>query len=164
VLLSGGFIVACATAACGIDLDIGSNEVPYDAACMPGTYTGTYQCMVSSGGSSALSANGTLSVQLIPAGAHVLALPQDASLVSTMSGTTSVTALSGELDCSTRQLVGRDGPVGFSSSTFMTMVNGTGKLTATYDADASPPQLIDGVLDSPPTLGSTCVWTATRQP
>jgi hypothetical protein len=83
------------------------------------------------------------------------------------SGTTSVTALSGELDCPSGQpakLTGRDGPVQFASSTFMGVVSGTGALTATYDGDASPPQLVGGVLDSPPSLGSTCTWTATLEP
>jgi hypothetical protein len=155
--------------ACGLDLNLGVNDagVPYDAACIPGTYSGMYQCTVGSGSPLSFSEQGMLSLTLNPAGAHVLALPLDASLVSANSGTTSVTALSGQLECAPGQpakLVGRDGPVQFASSAFNGVVSGTGALTATYDGDASPPELVDGVLDSPSTLGSTCTWSAILQP
>jgi hypothetical protein len=151
---------------CGTSLDLGSNDagIPYDADCLPGTYTGSYQCTVAPGTPVTFSTSGALTLVLAPAGAHTLALPQDASLVENTSGTMSVTALAGVLDCSKRQLVGHNGPVAFSSSSFNGTVSGTGTLSATYDGDASPPQLVDGVLDSPPTLGSNCTWTATHQP
>src|SRR5580693_3333103 len=81
--------LAMCLAACGTSLDLGSNDagIPYEASCAPGTYVGIFQC---SGGGSAtdsaipigaagISANGTLSLDLRPAGAHVLALPPDAS-------------------------------------------------------------------------------------
>jgi hypothetical protein len=44
-------------------------------------------------------------------------------------------------------------------------IDGNGKFSefsATYDPDASPPALIDGVL-TPPSLPSTCRWTAHLQ-
>jgi hypothetical protein len=168
--LAASFLVviplASSLVACGTSLDLGSNDagIPYDADCAPGTYSGTYQCTVAPGSPLTYSTSGPLTFVLAPAGAHKLAMPHDASLVAVASGTTSVSALVGELDCSNRQLVGHDGPIAFSSSSFTGTVTGTGTLTATYDGDASPPQLVDGILDSPPTLGSTCTWSAVHQP
>jgi hypothetical protein len=152
--------------ACGTSLDLGSNDagIPYDADCVPGVYTGMLSCTVAPSSPVAFSTSAPLTLVLAPAGGHILALPPDASLVSDNSGTTSVTTLVGRLDCPSRQFVGQDGPVAFSSSAFKGTVSGTGAFTATYDPDASPPQLVNGVLDSAPTLGSNCTWTATHQP
>jgi hypothetical protein len=141
-----GFLAGCSST-----LDLGSNDagIPYDADCAPGSYSGTYECVVSSGATVPLSASGSITVVLVPAGAHTLALAPDAA-----------TALSGRLDCSTRALSGKAGPVAFSSSTFNGTVTGAGSLTAAYDADASPPALVGGVLDPPAALDSTCTWSA----
>jgi hypothetical protein len=149
-------------AGCSSTLDLGSNDagIPYDADCAPGSYTGTYQCVVGSGATVPISATGAITVVLVPAGAHTLALAPDAALASTTSGTLAVTALSARLDCSTRALSGKAGPVAFSSSTFNGTVTGAGTLTAAYDADASPPALVGGVLDPPAALDSTCTWSA----
>ncbi|HEX3770505.1 MAG TPA: hypothetical protein VHV30_06570 [Polyangiaceae bacterium] len=159
-------LLAPGAVACGTSLDLGSNDagIPYDADCAPGVYTGMLQCTVAPSSPVAFSTSAPMTLLLAPAGARTLALPPDASLVTDNSGTTSVTALVGQLDCATRQFVGHDGPVAFTSTTFRGTISGTGAFTATYDPDASPPQLVNGVLDSSPTLGSNCTWTATHQP
>jgi hypothetical protein len=153
---------------CSTSLDLGYNDagVPYDADCMPGTYAGGYSCTATSSslfpGEGTLG-DGSLSVTLVPSGAQLLALPSDASLSSGASGATSTSSLAGVLDCPTRQLTGIVGNVIFSSSTFTGTLSGSGVFTAVYDADASPPRLINGVLDPPPTLGAACTWSATLQ-
>ena len=154
--------VACASVGCGTSLDLGSNDagVPYDADCKIGTYAGSYACTAASGSPVQFSTSGDISVTLVPAGATRLALPPDASLSTTNSGTTETSALSGALDCPSRKLTGTLSEVAFMSSTFKGTISGGGEFSATYDADASPPALIDGVMDPPPTLGTTCSWSA----
>jgi hypothetical protein len=145
---------------CGTSLDLGYNDagVPYDADCRPGTYAGSFACNTAD--SSLFSTQGPIDVTLVPIGARTLALPPDASLVITGSGTTSTSVLTGTLDCSTRTLKGAFGPVLFTSTSFSGTVLGSGLFSATYDLDASPPALIDGIMDPPPSLAATCTWTA----
>ena len=162
-----GRLLACATLGCAVwgcgpALDLGSNDagVPYDADCRPGTYAGTYACTTTPGALIQISGNGPIAVTLVPSGARSLALTPDASLSSTSSGTTSTSSLSGVLDCSTRKLTGAVSHVVFSSTAFMGTISGTGTLEAVYDADASPPALVGGILDPPASLSATCTWTA----
>ncbi len=152
----------CALCGCGTSLDLGSNDagVPYDADCKVGTYVGSYACTTASGSPFEFSANGPISVTLVPAGATSLALPADASLSSENSGTTETSALSGVLGCPSRKLVGMLRQVVFMSPQFNGTVTGGGEFSATYDADASPPALVDGVMVPPSSLASTCSWSA----
>lgn len=165
-------LLACATLACLVSgcstaLDLGSNDagVPYDADCKPGTYTGSFSCVTASTSLIAAASSGHIAVTLVPAGAHTLALEPDASLSlsGANTGPSAIASLSGALDCPTRKLKGLDGPVVFSSAGFHGMVSGSGSFDAIYDADASPPALVDGILNPPPTLGGTCTWTATLE-
>jgi hypothetical protein len=163
-------LAALATAAaalpgCTARLDVGSNDagIPYDAECKPGTYAGSYSCTSSSSSLFPLSGSGPIVVTLVPAGARTLALPPDASLSSTTSGTTVDSTLMGALDCSTRKLTGSVGKVVFSSPTFNGNISGSGLFEAVYDADASPPALVEGILNPPASLTSTCTWTATLE-
>ncbi len=96
--------------------------------------------------------------------------------VSSMQlGVATTSDLSGSLDCLTNKLQGTLSQVSFSSASF----NGafqwdkqlSGQLSADYDASASRPALVDGIMVPPQaegTLGSlqaqgTCTWTATLQ-
>jgi hypothetical protein len=159
--------LAALTSLCGCStaLDLGWNDAgaPYDADCRPGTYTGTFACTLADASFLLPSSQGPIAVTLVPIGAQTLALPPDASLVIGDSGTTSTSMLSGTLDCSTRELRGRFGPVSFSSASFKGTILGDGTLSAVYDPDASPPALIDGVIDAPPSLAATCTWAAQLQ-
>jgi hypothetical protein len=154
---------------CGTPLDLGYNDagVPYDADCRPGTYVGGFSCTPASTSIFAMvggMGDGSITVTLVPTGAATLAVAPDAALVSPLiTGATSTTALSGILDCPKRQLTGSASDVRFSSPTFSGTLAGMGAFTAVYDADASPPALISGVLDSPPSLGATCTWSAALQ-
>jgi hypothetical protein len=164
-LLGCGCLVS-AVAACSSTLDLGSNDagVPYDADCKAGTYSGTYSCNSTSGsGVSSLPASGPLSVTLVTVGAATtLAIAPDAAVSSTISGGTASSVLTGTLDCSTRKLTGAVSGLSYSSATINLKADGTGLLSAEYDVDASPPALVDGVLDTPVGEGasSTCTWTA----
>jgi hypothetical protein len=155
----------CVLSGCGTTLDLGSNDagIPYDADCEPGTYTGTYACSASSGSPIQFASSGPISITLVPSGATTLSLTPDASLASTTEGTMANSQLSGVLDCTTRQLTGVISEVAFSSTAFKGTITGTGMLTAVYQADGGPPALLQGVLDPPPTLATTCTWTATRE-
>jgi hypothetical protein len=151
---------------CGITLDLGSNDagVPYDADCRPGTYAGSYSCTTKPGSLlQGVSNNGPITVTLVPAGPGSLALTPDASLSSASSGTASNSSLSGVLDCSKRKLTGMVGEVVISSATFNGTILGSGAFDAVYDADASPPALVGGLLVPPPILAATCTWTATLE-
>ncbi len=163
-------LLACATLACLVSgcstaLDLGSNDagVPYDADCKAGTYTGKYSCTTTTTSPLQLSGNGPITLTLVPAGADSLALAPDASLSSTNSGTTSTSTLTGVLDCATGKLTGTVGHVVFTSGTFNGSVTGSGAFSAVYDADASTPALVEGVLVPPPTLATMCTWTATLE-
>lgn len=151
--------------ACSTPLDLGYNDagIPYDAECRPGTYVGSYSCGPTTASPLQLLGivgDGSIAVTLVPSGAETLALTPDAALSSTMSGATSTSSLSGTLDCATRMLTGTTGQVVFSSSTFNGTLSGSGAFTAVYNADASPPELVNGVLDPPASLGASCTWSA----
>ncbi len=155
--------LTCVVSGCITPLDLGSNDagVPYEASCKVGTYAGTYSCTTTASSPlGGLSGEGPIVLTLVPTGPRTLGLTPDAALSSTSSGTTATSALSGVLDCSTLKLTGTVTDVVFSSSTFSGTVSGTGVLQAVYDADASPPALVDGVLNPPSTLAATCTWTA----
>jgi hypothetical protein len=158
-------ILLSALAGCSTALDLGSNDagVPYDADCKPGTYSGTYACTASSGTPFQMAGKGAIAVTLVPAGARMLALTPDASLSSSASGFTSNSVLSGVLDCPSRKLTGAISGVAFSSSTVQATITGTGVLDAVYDADASPPALVQGTLVPPSALSTTCTWNATLE-
>ena len=79
-----------------------------------------------------------------------------------MSGATEMSPLSGTLDCSTLKLTGVVGAIVVSSAAFSGMIGSKGTVSAVYDLDASPPALVDGVLDTGnATTGSMCTWNAT---
>jgi hypothetical protein len=160
-----GVVLAGFAAGCGTSLNLGSNDagIPYDADCKAGTYVGSYHCTGGTGSPFAFSQDGPLSMALVPAGATTLAIAPDAALSSTAAGGTSTETLRGALDCPGRTLQGTAGDVSFLSPTFKGTLQGGGAFTATYDADASPPTLVDGVLDPPPSLGTTCTWSAQLQ-
>jgi hypothetical protein len=156
------FAALMSLSGCSTALDLGWNDagVPYDADCRPGTYSGMFACNPADSSLIQFSTQGPIAVTLVPIGARTLALPPDASLVIAGSGTTSTSVLTGTLDCSTRALKGGFGPVRFTSASFSGTVLGSGTFSATYDPDASPPALTDGVMDSPPSLATTCTWAA----
>jgi len=78
-----------------------------------------------------------------------------------MSGATESSPLSGTLDCATLTLTGAVGAIAVSSSAFSGTIGEKGVLSAVYDLDASPPALVDGVLDTgSSTTGSKCTWNA----
>jgi hypothetical protein len=163
-----GRILACAGLApvwfwllcgCSTTFDLGSNDagVRYDADCAPGTYTGNYACVTTDGSP---FAQGVIAVSLEPIGTSTLALTPDASIETTTSSATATSPLTGVLDCPTRKLRGTFGPVLFMSGSFQGAVSQEAAFSALYDPDASPPALIDGEIDLPSDLGSTCAWMA----
>lgn len=156
--------LACSMAGCGTTFDLGSNDagVPYDADCKPGTYTGNFSCMSTSTPNQfpSMPGAGPITVTLVPAGPHTLALPPDAVLSSNFSGITGAEALSAVLDCPTRKLTGMTGNVVFKSSNFNGTVSGSGTFEAVYNADASPPELDNGTLSPPPVFATSCTWSA----
>jgi hypothetical protein len=163
-----GRVLACAGRAptwlwlicgCTSTLDLGSNDagVAYDADCKPGTYTGTYACSESDGSLFAFAPNGSIAVTLVPIGISTLGLASDASL--TTSAARSTSTLTGMLDCPTHKLKGAVTRVTLYSGIINIAIDGQGEFSATYEPDASPPALIDGVL-GPPGLTSRCSWTA----
>ncbi len=157
--------LALVLSGCSTALNLGWNDagVPYDADCKPGTYSGSYSCTPIPGSLlQGVSNNGPIAVTLVPAGAGSLAL-LDASLSSASTGITTTSSLSGVLDCSTRKLTGKVGAVVISSPTGNGTLSGSGAFDAVYDADASPPALVSGVLDPPAVLAATCTWTATLE-
>lgn len=147
---------------CPTSLDLGWNDagVLYDADCKPGTYTGSYACAAPDASLFAFAPTGPVVVTLVPIGTDTLALAPDAALSSGIPGATSITTLTGMLDCSTRKLKGAVPRVTISSSSPMTniTIDGNGDFSATYEA-TDPPALIDGLL-APPNLNATCNWTA----
>lgn len=151
-----------ALGACNATLDLGANDagVAYDAACKPGTYAGVYQC---NAGEGALSTGGPIAIALAPAGASSLALPPDASLMASGSGTMFASSLAGVLDCPTGKLSGSLSHISIVSATFIGVIAGSGEFSATYDTEGGAPALIDGVMDPPPAVGTTCTWTAQLQ-
>jgi hypothetical protein len=160
-----GVSLVWSISACGSTLDLGSNDasVAYDADCKAGTYSGTYTCtnLPDTGALTAtLPTSGVLSVTLVTVGAPTtLAIGPDAALSTAIQGGTASSAITGTLDCSTRKLKGTiTGPT-FSSGTLILNTVGTGPFSADYAADASPPALVDGVMD-PPVGGTTCSWMA----
>jgi hypothetical protein len=161
-------VLALALAGCSTSLDLGYNDagVPYDADCKPGTYAGSYSCTAASTSlfpSGSLLGDGSIAVTLAPTGAVTLGVERDAALWNTVSGTMTMIGLSGVLDCASRRLTGQTGNVIFSSTAISGTVSGAGPFTAVYDPDASPPRLLDGVLDPPSSLSATCTWSATLQ-
>jgi hypothetical protein len=150
---------------CNTGLDLGWNDagIPYEGECKPGTYSGSYACTTTSASPVQLSGTGPFSITLVPSGARTLSLTPDASLATTSSGITAVAFLSGVLDCSTRQLTGIVSEVTYSSPMFNATVTGTGRLGAVYEEDGGPPTLLEGILDPPSTLETTCTWTATLE-
>jgi hypothetical protein len=156
--------LACSVAGCGTTFDLGSNDagVPYDADCKPGTYTGNFSCMSTSTSTlfPSMPGAGPITVTLVPAGAHTLALPPDAVLSNNFSGIASTEALMGVLDCPNRKLSGMTGNVVFRSSTFNGTLTGSGTFDAVYNADASPPELDNGTLSPPSVFATTCTWSA----
>ncbi len=159
--------LAWAASGCDATLDLGTNDAaaPYDAACKPGDYVGTYAC---EGGAAAsalgLSTGGPIAFVLVPSGADTLAVAPDAALSSGASGSSATETFAATLDCATRRLTGSLGDVVASSSTIHTTIRGGGAFTAVYVDDAGSPALVGGAFDPPPTLSSTCTWTAVLQP
>lgn len=151
-------------AGCSTTFDLGSNDagVPYDADCKPGTYTGNFSCMSTSTLAllPSMPEAGQITVTLVPAGPHTLALPPDAALSTDYSGTIGTEPLMGVLDCSTRKLTGMTLNVMLRSSTFNGTVNGSGTFDAVYNADASPPELDNGTLSPPSVFATSCTWSA----
>jgi hypothetical protein len=155
-------------AGCSTTFDLGSNDagVPYDADCKPGTYVGNFSCMSTSTSNplpsdASMPGAGPITVTLVPAGAHTLALPDGAVLSTNFGGTTGAEALAGVLDCPTRKLTGMTGDVVITSPMlFNSTVHGSGTFDAVYNADASPPELDNGTLSPPPLFGTSCTWSA----
>ena len=147
-------------------MDLGSNDagIPYDADCKPGVYAGMYMCTPTPGSAFSWNANGSLTIALVPSGPTSLTLPPDASLsTSIAAGSTGTSPLSATLNCPTRQLAGTMPEVVFDSADFHATVSGGGAFQARYDADASPPALVDGLMVPPPSLSSSCTWSAQLQ-
>jgi hypothetical protein len=158
--------LAWVASACDVTLDLGTNDAaaPYDAACKQGEYVGTYACEGGTAASAlALSTGGPIAFVLVPSGADTLAVAPDAALSSSASGSSATETFAGTLDCATRRLTGSLGDVVGSSSTIDTMIRGGGAFTAVYVDDAGSPALVGGVFDPPPTLSSSCSWSAVLQ-
>lgn len=151
-----------ALGACGSTLNLGANDagIAYDAACKAGTYAGNYMC---NSGGGALATGGPLAITLVPSGASSLALTPDASLVASGSGTMFASSLAGVLDCPTGKLSGSLSSISIMSSTFNGTIAGSGEFSATYDTEGGAPALVDGVMDPPPAVGTTCTWAAQLQ-
>jgi hypothetical protein len=160
-----GISLVLGVCACSSRLDLGGNDasVAYDADCKAGTYSGTYACTASADAGAltlALPTSGPLSVTLVTEGAPTtLTIGPDAALSSPIQGGAASAAIAGTLDCSTRKLTGTIAGPMFSSGTIVLNTEGVGPFSAVYDADASPPALVDGVMDPP--VGAACTWTAT---
>lgn len=162
--------LVCLLAACGGEkLVLGGDG---DAGCVPGTYVGTYQCNTDPDSSLQATGSGSMSVTLVgDRGGPSLFIASGTKVSSTQLGVATTSDLSGSLDCLTNRLQGTLSQVSFSSASFNGAFNGTGQLSADYDASASRPALVDGIMVPPEaegTLGGlqaqgTCTWTATLQ-
>ena len=53
--------------------------------------------------------------------------------------------------------------ISIMSSTFNGVIGGSGQFSATYDTEGGAPSLVDGVMDPPPSVGTTCTWAAQLQ-
>jgi hypothetical protein len=175
--------VACALAAaapgtalawltsCAPHLDLGWNDAgqPDSGDCRLGAYGGHYMCESTQASPFPFATGGTIAVVLAfadastPDGSLPIILAPGSQFASSGAGALTGT-LSGTLDCAGRTLSGSLGNVLYTSSSFNTMVRGTGPLSATYVPDAGEPALLDGVFAAPPFFGgasATCTWSAT---
>jgi hypothetical protein len=157
-----------------------------DSGCAPGTYAGVYNCNMGSDASFQVTgfdaaafqqpASGRIAFELQgDVGGKALHIAPGSRFTSTQSGSfasvdlsgTSSSDLSGTLDCATYRLTGTLANVTFASMTLTVAEKGVGAVSADYDASASPPALVNGVIDPPPTLpgffSTTCTWTAELQ-
>jgi hypothetical protein len=136
-----------------------------DSGCVPGIYTGTFEC---GGGpdASSLGGRGQVSIRLEGDwGGKTLNVAPGTKLTASQAGAVFSVDLSGTLDCTTNRLEGRL-QNGMSSMQAITIiVNETGTISADYDASATPPALVAGVFDQPgfASLSSACTWSATLQ-
>jgi len=157
-----------------------------DSGCVPGTYAGTYDCNTSSdasflvpgfdaaifqqmSGQIAFKLQGDVGGKaLYIAPGSLFTATQSASVASVdLSGTTSA-ELSGTLDCASYRLTGTLSKFALTLTTGTFAAKGMGDLSADYDASASPPVLVNGVIHPPQaltgTFAGTCAWTAALQP
>jgi hypothetical protein len=157
-----------------------------DSGCVPGIYAGTYACNTSSDASFQVTGFDAASIQQM-SGRIALALQGDfggkelhiapGSTLTTiqsvsfgspaLSGTSSAD-ISGTLDCTRYRLTGTLSNATFTSMSFTAVTKGVGDLSADYDASASPPALVNGVVNPPQALpgifSGTCTWMAALQP
>jgi len=157
-----------------------------DSGCVPGTYAGVYSCNMGSDASFQVTgfdaaafqqqASGRIAFELQgDLGGKALYIAPGSKFTSTQSGSlasvdlsgTSSSDLSGTLDCARYRLTGTLTNVTFTSMTFTVAEKGVGDVSADYDASASQPALVNGVINPPPTLpgffSTTCTWTAALQ-
>lgn len=141
-----------------------------DSGCVPGVYSGTYECTTGTD-ASAQSGVGPLSLKLEgDLGGKTLNIASGTKLSSSAAGIVYSAEVVGSLDCTTNRLDGTLQNFVTSSASFTFSLKGAGSISADYDASASPPALVGGVLGTPPlvqtglpTIASSCTWTAKLQ-
>jgi hypothetical protein len=139
-----------------------------DSGCVPGLYVGSYTC--TQDGAAPLSPQGPLSLVLQgDLGASSLTIAAGTTLSGSASGTNFVMPLTGSLDCTATPHVlhGTLGDVDFTATGTHLTIHQAVPMTARYDADASPPGLVDGTWTEPQyqtLLGGPCEWSAQLQP
>jgi hypothetical protein len=141
-----------------------------DSGCVPGVYSGKYECTT---GADAAPQGGTgpLSLKLEgDLGGKTLNIASGTKLSSSVDGIVFSADLSGSLDCTTDRLKGTLQNFVTTAASFTFSLKGNGSISADYDASASPPALVGGVLSTPqlvqsglPTLAGSCTWTAKLQ-
>ncbi len=137
-----------------------------DSGCVPGLYVGSYTCKQD--GAAPLSPAGPVSILLQgDQGASSLAIAPGTTLSGSQSGTNYVMPLTGSLDCTAHVLHGTLGDVDLTAMGTHLTIHQAAPMTARYDADASPPALVDGVwtaAQGQTLLGGPCEWSAQLQP
>jgi hypothetical protein len=172
-----GTTVPCAWFAFAVGVLPGCNAAPLslggggDSGCVPGTYAGSYDCHASADSAFQATGSGPISFELEgDRGGEALHIAPGTKITAAQAGGVTSADLSGTLDCTTYRLTGSVSNANFSSTTLTIATRAAGDFSAGYDAGASPPELVNGVLNVPVpqevlgTISETCQWTATLQP
>jgi hypothetical protein len=147
-----------------------------NSACVPGTYAGVYDCTTIVDSSAQFDAIGGVGVSRGPIvfelqgdrGGKALHIATGSHITAMMAGGVTTVEFSGTLDCTTYELTGTVSSYTFTSPTIMAVTQVSGSISADYNAVASSPALVDGMLSlqslAQPVTSGTCTWSASLQP
>jgi hypothetical protein len=98
-------------------------------------------------------------------GGQTLTVAPGAEISTGQGGTVYSVDLSGTLDCTTNRLKGTLQNSRSVGGSINVTLNGTGSISADYDASASPPALVGGMFSQPgySSVSGACTWSAVLQ-